>query len=121
GVLRVVTLTSVVATSGHLLVFLVAAQAAGVDAPALDLLPLAAVVLVASSLPLNVAGWGPREGVAAWAFAAAGLGSGTGLTVSVAYGVLAAVATLPGALALLTGRGTFVPARVPPLEEAVHG
>ncbi len=98
-----------------------AARAAGVHAPVLELLPLAAVVLVASSLPLNVAGWGPREGVAAWAFAAAGLGSGTGLTVSVAYGVLAAVATLPGAFVLLAGRGTFMPAPVPPLEEAVHG
>ncbi|MGJ3561879.1 hypothetical protein ACR6C2_41015 [Streptomyces sp. INA 01156] len=28
------------------------------------------------ALPLNVGGWGPREGVAAWAFGAAGLGAG---------------------------------------------
>ena len=59
------------------------------------------VVMVGSSVPLNIAGWGPREGLTAWAFGMAGLGSAAGLTVSVVYGVLAAVATLPGALVLV--------------------
>ena len=36
------------------------------------------VVLVVSAVPLNLAGWGPREGAAAWVFAAAGLGAATG-------------------------------------------
>ena len=39
----------------------------------LQLLPIGALVLLGSAIPLNVAGWGPREGVAAWAFAAFGL------------------------------------------------
>ena len=52
-------------------------------------------------MPVNIAGWGPREGLTAWAFGLAGLGSAAGLTVSVVYGVLAAVATLPGALVLV--------------------
>ena len=39
------------------------------------ILPVAVLVVLASALPLNVAGWGPREGVAAWAFGAAGLGN----------------------------------------------
>ena len=38
-----------------------------------QLLPLALLVLLAAALP-NVGGWGPREGVTAWAFAAAGPG-----------------------------------------------
>ena len=59
------------------------------------------VVMVGSSVPLNIAGWGPREGLTAWAFGLAGLGSAAGLTVSVVYGVLAAIATLPGALVLV--------------------
>ncbi len=42
------------------------------------LLPLALLVLLAMAVPANVAGWGPREGVAAWAFAAAGLGAAAG-------------------------------------------
>ena len=49
-----------------------------------------------AAIPFNLAGWGLREGAAAWAFAAAGLGAATGATVAVTYGVLALVATLPG-------------------------
>jgi len=53
------------------------------------LVAVALAVLVGSAVPLNVAGWGPREGVTAGIFALAGLGSATGLTVSVVFGVLA--------------------------------
>ena len=52
-------------------------------------------------LPLNVGGWGPREGVTAWAFGAAGLGAGRGLAVAVVYGVLSLVASLPGLIVLV--------------------
>jgi hypothetical protein len=68
------------------------------------LLPLALVVLVVSAVPLNLAGWGPREGAAAWAFNAGGLGAAEGLSTAVAFGMIAFVATLPGAVLLLTGR-----------------
>jgi glycosyltransferase 2 family protein len=94
----VVVATSLVAAAGHVVVFLVAARAAGTDASLAALLPLALVVMLAAAVPLNVAGWGPREGVAAAAFAAAGLGAAQGATVAVLYGVLALVATLPGAV-----------------------
>ena len=94
----VVVVASLVAATGHVVVFLVAARAAGTDASLTALLPLALLVLLAAAIPLNVAGWGPREGVAAWAFAAVGLGAAQGATVAVLYGVLALVATLPGAV-----------------------
>ncbi|GAA4691846.1 lysylphosphatidylglycerol synthase domain-containing protein [Nocardioides conyzicola] len=102
-----VVAASLLASVGHVLVFLVAARAAGTDASPGELLPLALLVLLAAAIPLNVAGWGPREGVAAWAFAAAGLGAAQGATVAVLYGVLALVATLPGAVLLARswGRG----------------
>lgn len=96
-----VALLSLAASAGHLLVFVVAARTAGVELPVAELLPLGALVLVASSVPTSVAGWGPREGMSAWAFAAVGLGADTGLTVAVTYGVLSLVATLPGLLVLL--------------------
>jgi hypothetical protein len=92
-----------VAAAGHVVVFLVAARAAGTAASLADLLPLALLVMLAAAIPLNVAGWGPREGVAAWAFAAAGLGAAQGTTVAVLYGVLALVATLPGGVLLTRG------------------
>jgi hypothetical protein len=59
------------------------------------------VVLVGMGVPVNIAGWGPREGVAAWAFGAAGLGADAGLSVAVVYGVLVLVASLPGAGVIL--------------------
>ena len=54
-------------------VFVVAVQATGTELPVGRLLPLAMVVLLASAVPANIAGWGPREGAAAWAFGAVGL------------------------------------------------
>lgn len=95
---------SVLAAAGHALIFLVAARTAGVTVGFGTLLPVALIVLLASAIPMNVAGWGPREGVAAWAFAAIGLPAGQGLTVSVVYGVMALVATLPGAVLIVLGR-----------------
>ncbi|WP_374205409.1 lysylphosphatidylglycerol synthase transmembrane domain-containing protein [Streptomyces sp. SP2-10] len=98
-----VALSSVVVLAGHLATFVVAARVAGSAAPVAVLLPLAVLALVAMGLPLNVGGFGPREGVTAWAFGAAGLGADTGVAVAVVYGVLSLVASLPGA-AVLIGR-----------------
>jgi uncharacterized membrane protein YbhN (UPF0104 family) len=94
---------SVVVVAGHAATFLIAARAAGVTAPPDRLLPLALLALLGMAVPANVGGWGPREGVTAWLFGAAGLGAAQGLATAVAYGVLALVASLPGALVLLAG------------------
>jgi hypothetical protein len=122
-----IVLTSGVAATGHVGIFLIAAAAAGVTAAPAVLLPLALLVLLASAVPTNVAGWGPREGAAAWAFGGAGLTAAQGVTTAVVYGVMALVATLPGALVLAagrrrhhgTGRAPLPPTAV--LEGAVHG
>ena len=96
-----ILLASLVAVSGHLLTFFVAARTAGSVAAPLRLLPLALVVLLAMGLP-NVAGWGPREGMAAWAFSAGGLGAEQGVATAVVYGVMVFVGALPGAALMLT-------------------
>jgi uncharacterized membrane protein YbhN (UPF0104 family) len=99
-----IVLASVAAVAGHLAIFVLAARTVGVRTPVGELLPLALVVLVVSAVPLNLAGWGPREGAAAWVFAAAGLGAATGLATAVAFGTIAFVGTLPGAALLVAGR-----------------
>jgi glycosyltransferase 2 family protein len=109
-----VLLASLLVVGGLLGTFLLAARAAGVPAAPHQLLPLALIVLLAAGIPLNVAGWGPREGVAAWVFAAAGWGAGPGTAVATAFGVLTLVATLPGAVVLLVG-GLRVRRRTPVL------
>jgi len=101
GVWPRVVLASVVAAVGHVAVFVLAARSVGVAVPLPQLVALGFVVLLASALPLNIAGWGPREGATAWLFGAAGLGAATGVSVAVVYGVVSLVATLPGLVALV--------------------
>jgi uncharacterized membrane protein YbhN (UPF0104 family) len=96
-----VALSSAVVLGGHLGMFVLAARIAGSDASVAVLLPLAVLALLAMGLPLNVGGFGPREGVTAWAFAAMGLGAGAGLATAIVYGVLSFVASLPGAAVLV--------------------
>jgi uncharacterized membrane protein YbhN (UPF0104 family) len=97
-----IVLASTVVLAGHLATFVVAARAAGSTASLTRLAPLMLLALLAMSLPVNIGGWGPREGVTAWAFGAAGLSAAQGLTIAVAYGLFAFVAALPGAVVLVT-------------------
>ena len=62
-----VVVASAVVVAGLVTTYVVAARAVGVTAPLSTLVPLAVLVLVAAALPANLAGWGPREGMAAWA------------------------------------------------------
>ncbi len=105
-----IALASALVLAGHTATFLLAARSAGVAAPVSELLPLALLVLQGAALP-NLAGWGPREGVTAWAFAAAGLGASLGVAAAVVYGVMVFVASLPGA-AVIVAAGLRVPARL---------
>ena len=121
-----VLVTSLLVVGGYVGMFLLAARAAGVDGTPQQLLPLALVVLLAAAIPVNVGGWGPREGAAAWIFSATEWGGGAGAAVSTAFGVLTLVAVLPGAVVLLVGRrSTSVPPtgarREPPAEVVPSG
>ncbi|PXY19160.1 dolichol-P-glucose synthetase-like protein [Prauserella muralis] len=99
-----VLLLSLAALAGHVTLFVVAARTAGSAAPVSELAPLFVPALLAMALPLNVGGWGPREAFCALAFGAAGLGAAQGLAVAVTYGVLALLASLPGAVVVLLRR-----------------
>ena len=95
-----IALASALVVAGQAVTFLIAARAAGTTAPPSRMVPLALLVLMAGVLP-NVGGWGAREGVTAWAFAAAGLGAARGVAAAVVYGVMVFTATLPGAAVLV--------------------
>jgi len=104
GALLSIGTASVVVLGGHVVTLAIAARAVGVRMPVADFVPLALLVLLGAGIPLNLAGWGPREGVAAWAFASSGGTASQGLAVAVAFGVIVLVGTLPGAVLLLFGR-----------------
>jgi uncharacterized membrane protein YbhN (UPF0104 family) len=93
-------LASAVVVGGHAITFVIAARAAGTTAPPSRMLPIALLVMMAMVLP-SAGGWGPREGVAAWVFAVAGLGAQRGVATGVVYGVMVLVASLPGAFVLV--------------------
>lgn len=103
---------SAAALACNLTLFLIAARIAGATAPTARLLPLLVFAHLAMGLPVNVGGWGPREGVAALAFGAAGLTATQGVTAAVVYGALIFVASLPGA-AILVARRAVRPSAPP--------
>jgi uncharacterized membrane protein YbhN (UPF0104 family) len=118
---------SCASTAAYVAIFAVALATTHTHVPATLLMPLALLVLAGSAVPLNVAGWGPREGVTAGVFALSGLLSADGLTVSIVFGVLSAVATAPGLLVLLADvvvrrrRPVVTESPSRPLEEARRG
>ena len=125
-----IVVASIAALVFHLATYFLAARAVGVTTSVMTLLPVALLVFLAAGLPLNLAGWGPREGVAAWSFAAIGLGAGQGVATAVAFGAIVLVANLPGATVLLVASARrrrprpAVPVPVPvPIPEGgtVHG
>lgn len=95
-----IALSSVLVVAGYTVIFLIAAATAGADAPASTMVPLALLVMMAMVLP-SIGGWGPREGVTAWAFGAVGLGADAGVATAVVFGVMIFVSTLPGAAVLV--------------------
>jgi uncharacterized membrane protein YbhN (UPF0104 family) len=108
-----IAFASAVVVSGHLATFLIAAHTAGSTAPLSRLIPLTLLALLAMLVPANVGGFGPREGVAAWAFGAAGLTAAQGVATAVVYGALVLVSSLPGA-AVLVARRVRAHATAPP-------
>jgi uncharacterized membrane protein YbhN (UPF0104 family) len=96
-----IALASALGVGCHTATFLIAARTAGVSAPMSQMLPIALLVLAAMMLP-SVGSWGPREGMTAWAFGAAGMGAQHGVATAVVFGVMVVVASLPGAAVLVT-------------------
>jgi uncharacterized membrane protein YbhN (UPF0104 family) len=94
----------------HASVFVLAAVVTGGSFDPVRMLPLALAVQAAMAIPVGLGGLGPREGVAAVAFAGAGLGAAQGVTTAIAYGALALIAVLPGVIPLaLTHRHRRLP------------
>jgi uncharacterized membrane protein YbhN (UPF0104 family) len=91
-----VIVASIVVVVCHVTTFGIATEAVGASVPPLRLGAIALVVLLASSIPLNIGGWGLREGIAAWTFAVAGFGASTGVAAATLFGILAIIAVAPG-------------------------
>ena len=95
--------TSGVVVSCYIGTYLLSARAIGIETSLLVLAPLVAPVLVTMLVPVTIAGWGVREGAAALLWGIAGLTAIDGVAISVAYGVLVLLSTLPGGVLLAFG------------------
>ncbi|WP_284251609.1 lysylphosphatidylglycerol synthase domain-containing protein [Litorihabitans aurantiacus] len=95
-----ITALSLLGWATFVAMFVLAAIAVAPRFPPAELPGLAAVALGGMSVPLGVGGWGPREAAAGWVFETSGHPASLGLAVSIAYGLLALVSTVPGAVVL---------------------
>ncbi len=96
GVWHLQLASSLVIVMSYGVVMVCAARAIGVELAASKILALAPVLLLAMLIPLSVAGWGLREGAAVATWALVGLPTAQGVAVSLAYGVLVLLSSLPG-------------------------
>lgn len=94
-------LASLLVVASYVGVYLCCMRMIGIDTPATVVAPLVPWVLLAMAIPLSVAGWGIREGAAALVWHAAGLNAAEGVAISISYGVVVLLSSLPGALMLL--------------------
>lgn len=91
----------------YMLVFVCCARALGEPLSTTTLLALTPPVLMAMAIPLSVAGWGIRESAAALIWILAGFSAQQGVAISMTYGAVILISSLPGALVLLAGRHTI--------------
>jgi uncharacterized membrane protein YbhN (UPF0104 family) len=86
---------------GHLNVTLsiyILALGLKLDVSFLDCLALFPPVMLATTLPISIAGWGVREGAMVAAFGLIGVSQEGAVILSLLAGILAVVACLPGGL-----------------------
>lgn len=102
-------LSSLTIVFSYGVVMVCAARAIGVELAAVDILALAPVLLLAMLIPLSIAGWGLREGTAAAIWTFVGLSSAQGVAISLAYGVLVLLASLPGIWVAFARRASAAP------------
>ncbi|MGM0953200.1 MAG: lysylphosphatidylglycerol synthase transmembrane domain-containing protein [Pseudomonadota bacterium] len=99
--------SSLLVLASYLGVFLCLAWGAGYlenFQTVLLMVALGSILLLSMVIPLTVAGWGVREGAAAVLWPMAGLPAEQGVALSVGYGALVLVSSLPGMIFVITGR-----------------
>lgn len=119
--LPVQLVSSLLVIASYLLVFWCLAVGLELDVARRDpwlLLALCTVLLMAMLIPMTIAGWGVREGAAALIWPLAGFDAGQGVALSVSYGLLVLVSSLPGALFLFNARKNQTNARKNPDQTA---
>jgi uncharacterized membrane protein YbhN (UPF0104 family) len=96
GVWQRQALLSLLAVGCSLAAFACCARATGAALPPVGIVTLVPLTLLAMLVPVGIGGWGPRELSAAALWPLAGLFPADGVAASVAFGLVALAASLPG-------------------------
>ncbi|NWO10920.1 flippase-like domain-containing protein [Chromohalobacter salexigens] len=97
-------LSSLGVVASYITIYAITARAVGADIDLATLLPLIPPVLMVMAIPLSIAGWGLRESAAALVWMGAGLEPAQGVAISLIYGVIVLISSLPGAWMLCRRR-----------------
>lgn len=92
--------SSLAVVLSYVAVYALAGRAIGIEIPVAALATVVPLILLSMAIPITVAGWGIREGTALALAGAAGLTGTQSVAVSVAYGILVLISSLPGAAVL---------------------
>jgi uncharacterized membrane protein YbhN (UPF0104 family) len=95
-----------------LLGFFAVGRALGLRYDLLTYLAIVPPALVLTVIPVSIAGWGVREGVLVGLFSLIGADKTVVLMMSVVYGMMLIVVSLPGLVVLLRGRRPLLPGTV---------
>lgn len=94
--------------AGHialsLMVWLIA-NAIGAEIRLIDCIALFPLVLLIQTIPISIAGWGVREGAMVQVFALAGVEPDAALAISILFGIIIALVSLPGGWFWITDAG----------------
>ena len=91
---------SLLLVATHTLAFVTIAHGLGLYLPFALAIRVVPLVLVTTSLPVFMAGWGVREATVAGLYHLAGLRGAEGVTIALVFGGLSLLASVPGLLAL---------------------
>lgn len=97
-----------VAVAGHVILALSVwnlARALDIELSALNCILLFPPVILISSLPVSIAGWGVREGAMVAVFGFVGVPEGAALVLSILFGLMTIAVNLPGGALWLAGGG----------------
>ena len=83
---------------GMVLCFYVLARALGVPLGLIDCLAIIPPIMLATALPISIAGWGVREGAMVAGLGLLGVAAEAALALSIAFGLLQILIVLPGGL-----------------------
>jgi uncharacterized membrane protein YbhN (UPF0104 family) len=103
GLATQVVLTSLVIQLTTLFVMTLIARAIGIDIDLILLIGIMAASLLASRLPISIAGWGIREGLSVSLFGAFGVSAEPALAASILYGLTELAAAMLALLATFVG------------------